>query len=497
MPPAAPAASAMPASSLREVCGAGPDVRITGIASDSRRVQPGDLFLACSGAASDGHDHAAAAVANGAAAICSERPLRAGVPNVVLPDLKARQGELAARFFNDPSAHLTCIGVTGTNGKTSIAWFCATLLPNAACIGTVGWGVPPHLEPSALTTESAVVTQARLHELRQRGCNTVAIEASSHALDQGRVKDVRFDIGVFSNLSRDHLDYHGTMSRYRAAKRKLFESPGLSAAAINTDDPWGPRLAAGLPVETIGYGAAPEADVSWRNLVWRPDGIVGEWRTPWGAAPLRLPLLGAFSLANAAAALTAACLAEAPLADVAARLGHLRSPPGRMQRLEAADGAAPTVIIDYAHTPAALCAALAATRRHCAGSLICVFGCGGERDRGKRALMGQVAERAADVVYLTSDNPRGEAPEAIMADALAGFEAPAAVRREVDRDAAIRLAIADAGGEDAVLIAGKGHESYQEIAGERRPHSDVDAARAALRAAGHHCGEDGDAALDH
>ena len=497
MPPAARAASAMPARSLREICGVGPQLRITGIASDSRRVQPGDLFLACSGQASDGHDYAAAAVARGAAAICSERPLRASVPNVVLPDLKARQGELAARFFGDPSAHLTCIGVTGTNGKTSIAWFCATLLPNAACIGTVGWGAPPRLAPSALTTESAVVMQARLHDLRRDGCKHVAIEASSHALDQGRVADVRFDIGVFSNLSRDHLDYHGTMSRYRAAKRKLFDSPGLGAAVINLDDPWGPRLAADLPAEVISYGAAAAADVSWRNIVWQPDGIAGEWLTPWGNATFRLPLLGTFSLANAAAALAAACLAGAPLADVAKRLENLRSPPGRMQRLTEADGAGPAVIVDYAHTPAALCAALAAARRHCSGSLICVFGCGGERDRGKRALMGEVAERGADIVYLTSDNPRGEAPQAIMADALEGFEFPAAVSQEADRDAAIRLAVTRAGPADTVLIAGKGHENYQEIAGQRRPHSDVSTARAALRASGHPCEEDSDAAMAH
>ena len=489
--------SPMPAKTLREVCGAGPDARIAGIADDSRRVAPGDLFLAYAGATDDGHDHAAAAVARGAAAICSERALRVGVPNVVMPDLRLRRGELAARFFDDPSAELSCIGITGTNGKTSIAHFCATLLPDAACIGTLGWGTPPRLEPTALTTESAVVLQSRLHRLRQRGCKRVAIEASSHALDQGRVADVRFNVATFSNLSSDHLDYHGTMTRYKAAKRKLFEMPGLRAAALNLDDPWGRRLRAELTLDTLGYGSTAAADVSWSNVVWLPDGVAGEWRTPWGRAAFRLPLFGAFSIANAAAALASACLAGEPFDAVAARMGALRSPPGRMQRLAPAGGAGPTAIIDYAHTPAALCAALTAAKRHLAGSLACVFGCGGERDRGKRALMARAAERGADAVFLTSDNPRGEAPEAIMDDALQGFDAPEAAWLEADRAAAIRLAIARAGPSDAVLIAGKGHEAFQEVAGKRLRYSDFNAVRAAFQARGLALEEDGDAAVAH
>ena len=465
---------------LSQVCGAGGATRIAGIASDSRRVAPGDLFLACAGAVSDGHDHVREAVRRGAAAVCSERPVDVAVPNVVLADLKARQGELAARFFDDPSASLTCIGVTGTDGKTSITHFCAALLPDAACIGTVGWGRPPKLCPSGLTTADAVTLQRRLRHLADVGCRHVALEASSHALDQGRVGAVRVAIGVFSNLSRDHLDYHGDMERYAAAKRRLFEMPTLSAAAINVDDPWGRSLAAELGIETLRYGAAADADISWSQLAYGRRGITGRWHSPWGDARLVLPLLGPFSVANAAAAAAAACLAGEPFAAVAERLGAVRPPPGRMQPVEPPDGAGPVAIIDYAHTPAALAAALAAVRRHFSGRLTCVFGCGGERDQGKRPLMAAAAERGADRVVVTSDNPRREPPGAIMDDILAGFARPAAVVQEVDRERAIALAIGAAGDRDVVLIAGKGHERHQEVAGARRPHDDRAAALAAL-----------------
>lgn len=469
----------MLAKTLREVCGTGPALRISGIVSDSRRVAPGDLFLAVSGAVSDGHDHVGEAVRRGAAAVCSERPVDCAVPNVVLADLRQRQGQLAARFFNDPSAALTCIGVTGTNGKTSITHFCAALLPNAACIGTVGWGTPPRLKPSELTTASAVTLQKQLRCLKLRGHRHVALEASSHALDQGRVADVRIDIGVFSNLSRDHLDYHGDMARYGAAKRKLFEMPTLKAAVVNVDDPWGRRLAEALSIDTLRYGAAADADVSWSEIVYRPDGISGRWHTPWGQATLELPLHGAFSVANAAAAAAAACLAGEPFDAVAERLTGLTAPPGRMECIMAPGGMGATAIIDYAHTPAALTAALAATRSHFPGNLVCVFGCGGERDRGKRALMAAAAERGADRVIVTSDNPRGEPQEAIAADIERGFERPGAVTFEPHRGTAIALALSTTGADDVVLIAGKGHESHQEVAGALLPHSD----RAAVEAA--------------
>ena len=468
-----------PGKPLRQVCGDGGDTVVTGLAVDSRQVEPGDLFLARAGALHDGHEHVPEAVNRGAVAVCSERPVRTSVPNVVLPDLRLRLGAVAARFFDDPSAELDCIGVTGTNGKTSIAWLCAAALPDAAFVGTVGWGIPPRLCPSALTTADPVVLQERLRHLAAGGARRVALEASSHALDQGRVADVRFDVAVFSNLTRDHLDYHGTMERYAAAKRKLFEAPSLSAAVVNIDDPMGRDLADALSIETVTYGGGADAAVSWSDIAWRPDGVEGRWRSPWGSAPFHLPLFGDFSLHNAAAALATACVLGEDFRDVVARMADARPVPGRMERV-AGPPNGPTVIVDYAHTPDALGAALAATRRHFTGRLTCVFGCGGNRDRGKRPLMAAAAEAGADDVILTSDNPRDEPPGAIVEDTLAGFEHPAKAAVEIDRTRAIRLAIERGAAQDVVLIAGKGHERHQEVAGERIPHSDVETARAIL-----------------
>ncbi len=469
-----------PGKPLRELCGAGGDTIVTGLAVDSRRVAPGDLFLARAGTLHDAHDHVPLAVASGAAAVCSERPVQADVPNVVLPDLRTRLGAIAARFHDDPSARLTCIGVTGTNGKTSIAWLSAATLDDTGFVGTLGWGVPPHLCPTTLTTEDPVVLQGRLRRLLDGGLTRVAMEASSHALDQGRVADVRFDIAVFSNLTRDHLDYHGTMERYAKAKRKLFETASLSAAVINVDDPLGRDLVRESAVKTVTYGTASEADVSWSDVAWRADGIEGRWRSPWGSAPFRLPLFGDFSVRNAAAALSAACLLGETIDDVVARMASAPAAPGRMERVGAPGPDAPTVIVDYAHTPDALGAALVAARRHLTGTLTCVFGCGGDRDRGKRPLMAAAAEAGADTVLLTSDNPRGEGPAAIIEDTLQGFGRPGDVTVEIDRARAVGLAIERSGAGDVVLIAGKGHEDYQEVAGRRIPYSDVETARKAL-----------------
>ena len=469
------------AKSLRQLCGAGGDTVVRGLAIDSRRVRPGDLFLARAGAVHDGHEHAAEAVARGAVAVCSERPVRTGVPNVVLPDLRSRRGAIAARFFDDPSAALTCIGVTGTNGKTSIAWLCAAALDDTAIAGTLGWGRPPHLCPSRLTTADPVVLQERLRRLADRGVNCVALEASSHALDQGRVADVRFDVAVFSNLTRDHLDYHGTMDRYAAAKRRLFDAASLTAAIVNLDDPMGRELASTFPGETVTYGTAPDAAVSWSDIAWDARGIEGRWRSPWGGARFRLPLFGDFSLYNAAAALATAGALGARFDDTVARMAGVPPVPSRMQAIPGGPGG-PTVIVDFAHTPAALTAALAAARRHLTGSLTCVFGCGGDRDRGKRPLMAKAVEACADAIVLTSDNPRGEDPGVIIEDTLAGCERPDAVTIEADRARAVRLAIARGEAGDVVLIAGKGHEDYQEVAGTRIPYSDAEVAREALAA---------------
>ena len=470
------------ARTLDQLLGAGGGTVVTGVASDSRRVSPRDLFLACVGEADDGHRHVREAIARGAAAVCSERRVDACVPNVVLSDLRVRQGEIAARYFGDPSAALTCIGITGTNGKTSVAYQCASLLDDAAYMGTIGWGDISRLSRTRLTTEDAVTVQRRLGALRGEGHAAVAMEVSSHALEQDRVAAVQFDIAVFTNLTRDHLDYHVTMERYAAAKRRLFEMPSVGTAIVNVDDAFGRSIAAETEVETIGYGKSDNADVSWSDTGFHPHGITGHWHTPWGDSRFWLPLYGEFSIYNAAATLSAVCLAGKPLNETVADMRCMVPVPGRMQRVASPNCSAPSVFIDFAHTPAALAAALAAVRRHLGGRLICVFGCGGNRDPGKRPMMAKAVEAGADAAIITSDNPRTEDPDSIIADIVAGFTAPNFAGVEPNRPAAVRLAIERAQPGDVVVVAGKGHEDFQDIAGERIPHSDLRFAQAALDA---------------
>ncbi len=470
------------ARTLDELLGTGGATVVTGIANDSRRVSPGDLFLACVGDVDDGHRHIGEALARGAAAVCSERPVAASVPNVVLTDLRVRQGEIAARYFGDPSAALTCIGVTGTNGKTTVAYQCASLLDDAAYMGTIGWGRVSRLSRTTLTTEDAVTVQRRLGAMRGEGHGTVAMEVSSHALEQDRVAAVRFDIAALTNLSRDHLDYHGTMERYAAAKRRLFEMPCVGTVIVNVDDSFGRSIAAESGVETIGYGESANAEVTWSDTGFHPHGITGRWHTPWGDSHFWLPSYGEFSLYNAAATLCAVCVAGKPLDETVAAMRCMVPVPGRMQRVASPNCSAPAVFIDYAHTPAALVAALAAVRRHLGGRLICVFGCGGDRDPGKRPMMAQAVEAGADAAIVTSDNPRTEDPDSIIADIAAGFSSPGFYNVEPNRPAAVRLAIERARTGDVVLVAGKGHEDFQDIAGERVPHSDLRFAQAALDA---------------
>ncbi len=468
------------ANTLDQLLGAGGAIIVTGVANDSRRVSPGDLFLACAGEADDGHRHVEEAVARGAAAVCSERPVAARIPNVVMSDLRVRQGEIAARYFGDPSAALTCIGVTGTNGKTSVAYQCASLLDDAAYMGTIGWGDVSRLCRSKLTTEDAVTVQRRLGAIRGQGHRCVAMEVSSHALAQDRVAAVRFDIAAFTNLTRDHLDYHVTMERYAEAKRRLFETASLGTVIVNLDDSLGRSLAAELKVETIGYGQSAGAAVSWSDAGFHPHGITGRWHTPWGDSRFWLPLYGQFSLYNAAATLSAVCLAGKPLEETVAAMRCMVPVPGRMQRVASPNCRGPVVFVDYAHTPAALTAALAAVRQHLGGRLICVFGCGGDRDPGKRPMMARAVEAGADEAIVTSDNPRTENPDSIIADIVAGFTSRTFHTVEADRAAAVRLAIERAETGDVVFVAGKGHEDFQDIAGERIPHSDLRFAQAAL-----------------
>ena len=476
---------------LRELVGRAdlPHVPVSGLSGDSRQVQPGDAFVACVGQAFDGHAFVTEAERRGAVAVVSERAVKANVPVVVLPDLARRRGELAARFHGAPSKRLAVVGVTGTNGKTTVAHSIAAAMPRAAFAGTIGWGFPKTLRPAALTTEDPITVQARLRALLDAGATAVAMEVSSHALEQGRVQEVAFDVAVFTNLSRDHLDYHGSMERYAGAKKKLFQRD-LRAAIANIDDAVGRSILAetrAAGIDSFGFGTEPDADVSWSSVRYDAKGLAGTWHTPWGKAAFEAPgFFGEFSLRNLAATLTAQCALGVALADAAESMAQLAPPPGRMQAAQ--EPGRPLALIDYAHTPDALEAALAAVRQHLPAAsrrrLLVVFGCGGDRDQGKRAFMAQAAEAGADAVFLTSDNPRSEDPERILDDAMQGFRKPDRVRRIADRARAIDSAIRAAQAIDVVLIAGKGHERYQEIDGVRRPFSDLDQARASLARAG-------------
>ena len=470
---------------LRELLGdpGAPDVALTGLSEDSRTARSGDAFVAVRGEAADGHEYAAQAVGRGAVCVLAERELAdLSVPVVAVGNLRERRGALAARFYGEPSREIRCVGVTGTNGKTSIAHYVADLAgalgQPAGYLGTLGWGEIGRLMPAALTTADAIATQRRLACLRERGCAWACLEASSHALAQGRVDDVRFESAVFSNLTRDHLDYHADFGEYGAAKRRLFEFPTVRRAVINVDDAFGRELAAGLDGPEVFTVGRKGGDLTWERVSCHDRGVSARLTSPWGTEEIDLPVFGEFSLANVAAAIGVLAGDGLSFRELAERAGHLRSVPGRMEFFR--EPGLPTVVVDYAHTPDALTNALSALVAHCRGRLTCVIGCGGNRDRGKRPLMARAAAAVADAVWLTSDNPRWEDPAAIIAEMRAGLDGNADVREEVDRAAAIAGAIAVAGSRDLVVVAGKGHETTQEIGGCRRPFSDRKTVRHAL-----------------
>ncbi len=461
---------------------------VTGLTLDSREVRPGDAFIAVRGAHHDGMAFAADALARGARVVLADAAACAAPVAAVVPvqRLAERVSEIAGRFYGDPSRELLLIGVTGTNGKTTcsqlIASALAALGTRCGVIGTIGWGFPGSLEATRHTTPDAVAIQRMLAGLRAGGARAAAIEVSSHALEQGRVRALHFRTAVFTNLSHDHLDYHGTLENYGAAKRLLFAHPGLRHAVINTDDDWGRQLLRTLPagVQAVGYSlAGRDATLGALGIAAEPGALRADIVSPWGEGTLRVPLLGRFNLGNALAVLGALCVNGVTLADALAVLGRTAPVPGRMQRIDRGTG--PLVIVDYAHSPDALEQTLRALREHTRGRLWCVFGCGGDRDRAKRPLMGRIAWENADEVVITSDNPRGEDPLAIIDEIATGIPA-ALARRESDRALAIRQAIAAAAPGDCVLIAGKGHEDYQETAGVRVPFSDALVAREALAA---------------
>jgi UDP-N-acetylmuramoyl-L-alanyl-D-glutamate--2,6-diaminopimelate ligase len=481
---------------LPDVAGVPADLAITGLVQDSRVVAPGDAFVAMLPArqevpSSHGMHFVDQARARGASVILFDPPLPDGleVPAdaIAVPGLSARLGAMADAFHDHPSRTMTMVGVTGTNGKTSTVQLLAQAWSlrgvRSGSIGTLGAGLYGDVVPTGFTTPLVLQLHALLAQLRDAGAQAVAMEVSSHALDQGRVDGVHFDVAVFTNLTRDHLDYHGDMQAYGAAKAKLLAWPALRAAVVNLDDAYGRELRATLPAgtHTIGLSSrGAQADVRAENVVLDAAGIgfdlvVGDERTS-----VQSPLLGRFNVDNLLAVAGALHALGETAGVIASTLSRLQPVAGRMNRL-GGDNAMPLVVIDYAHTPDALEQALSSLRAHAQGRLVCVFGCGGERDVGKRPQMAAIAEAGADLVIVTDDNPRGEDGDAIVADILKGFDRPDAVLVQRDRAAAIARAIGTASSSDIVLVAGKGHEPYQELAGVRHPFDDTAVARALLQ----------------
>lgn len=478
---------------LPDVAGVPADLEITGLTLDSRSVRAGNAFVAIAGFGAHGLKFVAQARAAGASAILFEPPAPADLPApadaIAVPGLRARLGEMGDRFHGRASEAMTVVGVTGTNGKTSTVQLLAQAwtLRGLRCgtIGTLGAGLYGEVVPTGFTTPLVLQLHELLAEMHDAGAQAVAMEVSSHALDQGRVDGTHFDVGVFTNLTRDHLDYHGDMANYGAAKARLFAWPGLKAGAINLDDEFGRELHARLPatVRAIGLSSrgADAAQLRAERLSFDNRGIGFDLVVDGHAHAVASPLLGRFNVDNLLAVAGALyALGDAP-AQIAATLSQLQPIHGRMNRL-GGDAGRPLVVIDYAHTPDALEQALASLRGHARARLICVFGCGGERDRGKRPQMAAIAEARADTVVVTDDNPRREDGDAIVADIVAGFAHPERAIVLRDRAAAIARAIADAGPDDIVLVAGKGHEPYQEIDGVQHPFDDTRVARAALEA---------------
>jgi UDP-N-acetylmuramoyl-L-alanyl-D-glutamate--2,6-diaminopimelate ligase len=466
------------------------DIAYAGIAIDSRKVKPGDLFIAYAGERTDGRAYIPQALAAGAAAVLWDASgfvwnADWKVPNFPIANLRCQVGYIADRFFGHPSRQLWVAGITGTNGKTSCArWIAQTLTQlgtRCAVIGTLGSGL---VDASATTrtalntTPDAVSLQAMLKTMKAQGARSVALEVSSHGIEQGRVNGVAFDVALFTNLTRDHLDYHGSIDAYKQTKARLFSWPCLKHAVINLDDHFGAELAARIDrstVNVIGYGFG-KGEIAAHNLDLSTKGLKLEIKTPWGAAQVCSSILGAFNAHNILGVLGVLVCADIRLADAVAAIADLEPVPGRMQTIR--EDGYPLVVVDYAHTPDALEKALEALRDLLApgARLHCVFGCGGDRDPGKRPLMGEIATRLAYQSVITSDNPRSENPRSIIDEIAAG--AHATYRIEPDRAAAIHDAIEHAAPDDIVLIAGKGHETYQEIAGQRLPFSDVEVVRA-------------------
>lgn len=468
------------------------DVTIHGLTTDSREVQPGDAFVALSGTHSPADHYMDPAIAAGASVVLLETDTggvcyeHQGALVVPVPGLKQQLGRIAGRFFGYPSRQLRLIGVTGTNGKTSVSQYIAQLLGAVGMpcgvLGTLGYGMPGALAPATHTTPDVVRVNRILQQLVSGGARAAAMEVSSHALTQGRVDNLIMTGAVFTNLTRDHLDYHGSMEAYGAAKAKLFTREELHFSVINFDDPFGRQLFNQVEgrCDRIRYSLHESQTELWLTG-FRPheEGFDAGVDGRWGRFDIHVPLIGSFNASNVLAAMATVLTLGAPVARVRDAVARLQPPPGRLELFGNHTGI--RVVVDYAHTPDALANALAALRPHTRRQLICVFGCGGDRDRGKRPEMAREAEAVADRIIVTDDNPRTEDPEAIVADILRGFRHPDQVRVIHDRAEAIRQAIASAGPGDVVLVAGKGHEDYQDIQGRKLPFSDAVQVRQCLK----------------
>jgi UDP-N-acetylmuramoyl-L-alanyl-D-glutamate--2,6-diaminopimelate ligase len=489
-------------------------VRVSGLATDTRTLASGEVFLAWPGSRDDGRRHIGEAFAAGTPAVLWERDgyewdagaAWSGLPNLPVSGLRDLAGHLAHEVYGRPSEKLWTVGVTGTNGKTScsqwLARACSDCGASTAVVGTLYMGFPGELEDERFgsapnTTPDPVVLHRALARLHAAGAQGVAMEVSSIGLDQGRVNGVAFGAALFTNLSRDHLDYHGDMENYARAKQRLFQTPGLRHAIVNLDDVQGVQIARMLAgssgrgsVTRAGYScfdgvamrAGLECWIEARDTELSAQGMAFTAKSSWGEARLKTPLLGRFNLSNLLGVLATMLSSGVPFDRATAAIERLQPVVGRMQRV--GGGGQPLAVIDYAHTPDALEQTLGALKdvaRASGGRLVCLFGCGGERDRGKRALMGAVAARHADRIILTSDNPRGEDPLAIIADIATGINQDRPAQVEADRAAAIRMAILGAASGDVVLLAGKGHERYQEAGGVKLPFSDAREAQDALR----------------
>jgi UDP-N-acetylmuramoyl-L-alanyl-D-glutamate--2,6-diaminopimelate ligase len=471
------------------------DIVVNDVTLDSRAALPGSLFLACKGRTHHGIKFAEQAVARGARAVLYESSPDAGTPKfgsgvfaAAVPQLSQRASLIADRFFGAPSQALTMAGITGTNGKTTCAWLLAQALQlcgrPAAYMGTLGYGRPPAVTATEHTTSDPVTVQRHLAALRNLGAECVSMEVSSHAIDQDRVAAVRFNTAAFTNLTRDHLDYHGTMEAYGAAKARLFTWPSLVNRVINVDDPFGLQLAeqgsSARLVITSQKGVSGVASVSAvrqaefvRAVRVTPDpaGLVIDVETSWGRAELTVRLIGEFNVDNVLTVLAVLLAWNIPLEQAVRALEQCRAASGRMEMF-GGRGLIPLAIVDYAHTPDALAKALTAARLHCRGQLRVVFGCGGDRDAGKRPLMGRIAAELADDIIVTDDNPRTEDPARIVEEIVAGIADAAPTVVEHDRALAIRMALQRSLPDDVVLVAGKGHEDYQIYGRERRPFLD-------------------------